>query len=156
MDATDTLVSTVHEPSFELPKVTVSAACGVVLPQEVQLPEELQLAMELAFQVQLLASAARVDAMLARTPMSRVTQGRAHVRQGQRTDFTREGGATATIPSPASDALPSEESTPNRPSRSRCARPAVGPLPGSGGLVATRALWAHGAVRLPSTAGAHL
>jgi hypothetical protein len=50
-----------------------------------------------------------------------------------------EGEATATNFS-AGDALPSEESTPNRPSRSRCERATVLSLPVSGGFVAIRAL----------------
>jgi hypothetical protein len=97
----------VHEPSFELVKVTVSAACGVVEPQEVQLPEALQLAVELAFQVQLLASAARVDAMLARTPTAKVTQRRQH--EHSRVARDREGRATVMHCEPM--ALPGSSST---------------------------------------------
>jgi hypothetical protein len=144
IEATDTLVSMVQDPSFELPKVTVSAACGVVKPHDVQLPDALQLAVELAFQVQLLASAARVDATLARTPRARVTQRRQHrcQRPRPRIAFDREEGeAIATSFSATGDALPLEESTPNRPSRSRCELATVLSLPAvSGGFVVIRAL----------------
>jgi hypothetical protein len=54
-----------------------------------------------------------------------------------------EGEANATNSSVTGDVLPTEESTPNRPSRSRCERATavalVAPF-GSGGFVAIRAL----------------
>jgi hypothetical protein len=61
------LASTVHEPSFELLKVTVSPAWGVVAPHEVQLPEALQLAVLLEFQTQALARAGLCAATVATT-----------------------------------------------------------------------------------------